>query len=157
MDAADLRRLPGVTSKHCTARDVVCRWDVLAVAHRATARSAAHFLDALRERMPFPVRAIQVDGGPEFKAQTCQERGSRLFVLLPHSPKLNGCVERAQRTHREESYQTLDPPASSEQLRQKLRAWEVVFNTRQPHQTLGYQTPLAFYQQWLTTHARERR
>ena len=44
-------------------------------------------------------------------------------MLPPRSPKLNGCVERAQRTHREEFYQTLDPPASIEELRQKLRAW----------------------------------
>ena len=160
VDTADLRLLPGVTYKHFTARDVVCRWDVLDVAHRATARAAARFLDALQERMPFPVRAIQVDGGSEFKAEferACQERGIRLFVLPPRSPKLNGCVERAQRTHREEFYQTLDPPASIEELRQKLRAWETVYNMQRPHQALGYQTPLAFYQQWLATHARERR
>lgn len=160
VDTADLRLLPGVAYKHFTARDVVCHWDVLDVAYRATARTAVRFLDALQERMPFPVRAIQVDGGSEFKAEferACQERGIRLFVLPPRSPRLNGSVERAQRTHREEFYQTLDPPASIEELRQKLRAWETVYNTQRPHQALGYLTPLAFYQQWLATHARERR
>lgn len=160
VDTADLRLLPGTPYQHVTARDVVCRWDVLDVAHRATAQAAARFLDALQERMPFPVRAMQVDGGSEFQAQfeqACQERGMRLFVLPPRSPKLNGCVERAQRTHREEFYQTLDPPASLEELRQKLRAWETIYNTQRPHQALGYQTPLAFYQHWLTTHARARR
>jgi hypothetical protein len=30
---------------------------------RAVSVNAAHFLDALEERMPFPVKAIQVDGG----------------------------------------------------------------------------------------------
>jgi len=51
-------------------------------------------------------REIRRDGGSEFMAQfetACQQRGIQLFVLPPRSPKLNGHVERAQRTHREES------------------------------------------------------
>jgi transposase InsO family protein len=154
VDTADIRPLPGVVYKHFTARDVVSRWDVLDVYHRATAQAAAGFLDTLLEGTPFPVRAIQVDGGSEFKAdfeRACQERGIRLFVLPPRSPKLNGCVERAQRTHREEFYQVVDLPETIGELRQKLRAWEVVYNTRRPHQALGYVTPQAWYHQWLTT------
>ena len=34
-------------------------------------------------------------------------RGIRLFVLRPRSPKLNGCVERAQSTHTEEFYEVM--------------------------------------------------
>lgn len=68
VDTADIRLLPGQVYKHFTARDVVSRWDVLDVYHRATAQAAAGFLDTLLERMPFPVKAIQVDGGSEFKA-----------------------------------------------------------------------------------------
>jgi len=118
----------------------------------ATARSAASFLDGLLERMPFPVRAIQVDGGSEFKAgfeRACQERSIRLFVLPPRSPKLNGCVERAQRTHKEEFYQLVELPDTIGELRQKLRAWETVYNTTRPHQALNYQTPAAYYNRWL--------
>ncbi len=152
VDTADIRPLPGVVYKHFTARDVVSRWDSVDVYHRATARSAANFLDGLLERMPFPVRAIQVDGGSEFKAgfeRACQERGIRLFVLPPRSPKLNGCVERAQRTHKEEFYQLVELPDTIGELRQKLRAWETVYNTTRPHQALNYQTPAAYYNRWL--------
>ena len=91
VDTLDLRPLPGVVLKQFTARDVVSRWDVLMVASRATAQAARRFLDALGERTPFPVRAIQVDGGSEFQAafeEACQQRGIRLFVLPPRSPKL---------------------------------------------------------------------
>ena len=104
VDTLDVRPLPGVVLKHFTARDVVSRWDVLEVHTRATATTTTGFLDTLQARMPFRVRAIQVDGGSEFQAlfeQSCQERGLLLFVLPPRSPKLNGCVERAQRTHTE--------------------------------------------------------
>ena len=37
-------------------------------AYRVTAASAARFLDKLVAEAPFPVRAVQVDGGSEFKA-----------------------------------------------------------------------------------------
>ncbi len=56
---------------------------------------------------PFPIRPA---GGWRLGVraeleQACQQRGLRLFVLLPRSPRLNGWVERAQRTHSEEFYQ----------------------------------------------------
>lgn len=152
VDTADIRPLPGVAYKHFTARDVISRWDVVEVYSRATAKAAAGFLDILLARMPFPVKAVQVDGGSEFMAQfeqACQEKGLKLFVLPPHSPKLNGHVERAHRTHREEFYQVIDLPDSLEELRVKLRAWEKVYNGYRPHQALGYLTPKAFYEKWL--------
>ncbi len=148
VDTADVR-WPGYHPyKHFSGRDFISRWDVLDVHGRATARTAADFLSVLQERMPFPVRAIQVDGGSEFKAEfeaACQERGLRLFVLPPRSPKLNGRVERAQRTHKEEFYQMLDPPDTIAELRAELRKHELRYNTYRPHQALGHKTP----QEWL--------
>jgi transposase InsO family protein len=150
IDSADVRLLPNRDHwyKHFSARDVVSRWDVLGVYSRATALTARDFLDAVIQRMPYPVRAIQVDGGSEFKAEfeeACREKGLQLFVLPPRSPKLNGCVERAQRTHKEEFYQMLDPPESLNDLRRLLLAQELCYNTVRPHQALGQLTP----QQWL--------
>jgi transposase InsO family protein len=150
IDSADIRLLPGSAHwyKHFTARDVISRWDVLGVYGRATAITARDFLDTVLERMPGPVRAIQVDGGSEFKAEfeeACREKGLRLFVLPPRSPKLNGSVERAQRTHKEEFYQMLDPPDSLAELRHLLLLQEQIYNTVRPHQALGQLTP----QQWL--------
>lgn len=155
IDSADVRLdHEGHTYKHFSARDVVSRWDVLGVYSRATAATARDFLDAVIQRMPGPVRAIQVDGGSEFKSefeQACREMGLHLFVLPPRSPKLNGCVERAQRTHKEEFYQMLDPPDSLDDLRRLLLAQELCYNTVRPHQALGQLTP----QQWLLA-SRER-
>jgi putative transposase len=155
IDSADVRlESDGHWYKHFSARDVVSRWDVLGVYSRATAVTARDFLDDVIERMPYAVRAIQVDGGSEFKAEfeeACREKGLRLFVLPPRSPKLNGCVERAQRTHKEEFYQLLDPPDSLDELRRLLLAQELCYNTVRPHQALGQLTP----QQWLLA-SRER-
>ena len=151
VDTLDVRPLPGVVLKHFTARDVVSRWDVLEVHTRATATTARGFLGTLLSRMPFPVKAIQVDGGSEFGAgfeQACQEQGIKLFVLPPRSPKLNGCVERAQRTHTEEFYELYDGDLELSALSQALLAWEHTYNTIRPHQALGYLTPLQFLDQW---------
>ena len=147
LDTLDVRPVPGIVLKHFTARDVVSRWDVVEAHTRATATTAAGFLERLLERMPFPVKAIQVDGGSEFQAgfeQACQQRDIRLFTLPPRSPKLNGRVERAQRTHTEEFYEVVEFSLEVATLNQELLAWERTYNTVRPHQALGYLTPLQF-------------
>ena len=149
IDTLDVSLVPGKHFKHFTARDVVSRWDVLQACQRATANHAKQFLETVQQRMPFPVRAVQVDGGSEFRAEfeiACQEMGIRLFVLPPHSPKLNGCVERAHRTHTEEFYEVVDSDFTVADLREKLLQWEVIYNTVRPHQALGYLTPQQFLQ-----------
>ena len=150
LDTLDVRPLPGVLLKHFTAHDVISRWNVVSVYSRATATTASLFLDTLEERMPFPVKAIQVDGGSEFEAifeEECQRRGIKLFVLPPRSPKLNGAVERAHRTHTEEFYEVTESSFDLSELRDELLEWEGVYNTIRPHQALGYVTPLKFLEQ----------
>ena len=150
LDTLDVRPLPGVSLKHFTAHDVISRWNIVSVYSRATANTASDFLDTLEKRMPFPVKAIQVDGGAEFEAifeEECQRRGIKLFVLPPRSPKLNGAVERAHRTHTEEFYEVTESCFELSELRAELLEWEQVYNTVRPHQALGYLTPLKFLEQ----------
>ena len=150
VDTLDMRPLPGVILKHFTARDLSSRWDVVGVYTRATAVTATSFLGQMRDRMSFKVSAIQVDGGSEFCAQfedACKELGIRLFVLPPRSPKLNGHVERAQRTHTEEFYEIYDGDLEMVPLNHGLLNWENVYNTIRPHQSLRYLTPLQFLRQ----------
>lgn len=150
LDTMDLRPAPGVVLKQFTARDMISRWDVLEVHGRATSTAATLFLDTLQRRLPFPLRALQVDGGSEFAAlfeQACRERGIKLFVLPPRSPKLNGQVERANRTHTEEFYEITPFSLPLTELNRELRDWERTYNTVRPHQALGYLTPLQFLAQ----------
>jgi transposase InsO family protein len=147
LDTLDVRPLPGLVLKQFTARDVVSRWDVVALERRATAGTAAALLDALAARMPFPVRALSVDNGSEFMAEfeaACAERGIALFVLPPRSPKLNGSVERANRTHTEEFYEVTDAEPDLASLAAALAAWEHTYNHVRPHQALGQRTPAEF-------------
>jgi len=154
LDTMDVRPLPGVIIKHFAARDVVSRWDVLEAHNRATSAAATGFIHSLLARMPFPIRAIQVDGGSAFEAafeEECQRLGIKLFVLPPRSPKLNGHVERAHRTHTEECYEVTDSSFELPELNQALLEWEKVYNTVRPHQSLGYLTPHRFLQRLMET------
>ena len=144
VDTLDVRPLPGVMLKPLAGRDMISRWDVFEVAGRATAGTAVRFLDALQARMPFPVQAVQVDGGSEFAGdfeRECQRRGIRLFVLPPRSPKLNGRVERANRTHTEEFYEVTELEWTVPAVNRQLRQWERTYNTVRPHQALGIAPP----------------
>jgi len=151
LDTKEIRLHRGVVLKHFSARDVVSRWDVLEVHRRATSLAAARFLDTLLERFPFPVKALQVDGGSEFAAEfelACQQKQLPLFVLPPKSPKLNAHVERAHRTHHEEFYQVHADSDQPLRLNHQLRRWEHTYNCVRPHQALAYLTPLEFVTRW---------
>jgi len=150
VDTLDVRPLPGIILKHFTARDIISRWDVLEAHTRATSHTASGFIDTLIERMPFPIKAIQVEGGTEIQDSfetECQRRGIKLFVLPPRSPKLNGHVERAQRTHTEEFYEVTDTSFDLPELSRALLKWEVVYDAVRPSQALGYLTPLEYLEQ----------
>ena len=150
IDTLDVSLLPGRHFKHFTARDVVSRWDVLQACNRATAQHAKQFLETVQQRMPFPIKAVQVDGGSEFRAEfeiACHEMGIHLFVLPPHSPKLNGCVERAHRTHAEEFYQVYAADDwELPTLNKVLEEWERIYNQVRPHASLDNLTPKEYIQ-----------
>ena len=115
---------------------------------RASAHSARRFLDKLQADMPFPIEAIQVDGGSEFKADfetECQRRGIELFELPPRSPKLNGHVERNNGAWRYEFYATWDLPNDDlDRINRWIDAFAAESDTFRPHQTLGGHTPTQY-------------
>jgi len=78
----------------------------------------------------------------------CQERGIKLFVLPLRSLKLNGHVERAQRTHTEEFYEVTDANFELPELNRVLLKREKMYNTVRPHQALAYLTPQEFLEQY---------
>jgi putative transposase len=144
IDTKDLRPVPGKVFKHLSLVDVTSRYAVAEIGVGATAKTTKQHLERMLARLPFPVRALQIDGGSEFKGafeEFCRQRQYELFVLPPRSPKLNGAVERIQRTFDEECYQCTDAEPRVEPLRTALRRYEHIYNTIRPHQALDYQTP----------------
>ena len=136
------------TIKQFTAHDPVAKWTRAQAWRRATAHNAKRFLDKLQADMPFPIEAIQVDGGSEFKADfetECQRRGIDLFELPPRSPKLNGHVERNNGAWRYEFHASWDLPDDDlDDINRWTDAFADEFNAFGPHQALGGHTPAEY-------------
>ena len=133
--------------KHFTAYDPVAKWTIGRVATAASAQSATALLEKLCAEAPFPIKAVQVDGGCEFKAafeKACADKGLALFVLPPKSPRLNGAVERAQASWRYEFYACFDLPHRIDKLQTFVDAFAHRFNNYRPHQALGDRTPAEY-------------
>lgn len=159
VDTLHVRLREGRTRFQFSARDAITRRDCGRAYNRASSFSAALFLEYLEKKFPFPIRAIQIDGGSEFKKHfeaACQRRKIRLFVTPPRSPKLQGYVERSNRTSREEFYEVEDIEERLEDHNRQLEEWNRVYNYVRPHQALGYLTPDEFYQRWLKEHRLKR-
>lgn len=138
-----------------SSRDLISRWDVSRAFRNASSFAAALFLEYMVRKFPFRFRAIQIDGGSEFKQhfeEACRTHGIRLFIIPPRSPKLQGYVESANKTHRVEFYEVEDIALSMEDHNKQLEAWDRTYNTIRPHQSLDYQTPAEYYQAWLKLH-----
>lgn len=147
VDVLHVRLLPGVTVYHFTAWDGASRWSVGQVYSRVSSRCAADFLKQLQARCPFPIRAIQIDGGSEFKGdfeQACQEAEIALYVLPPKRPQRNGGVERANGIWRYEFYASYPLPTTIRELRPLVQWWEQVYNLLRPHQALKQRTPAEY-------------
>ena len=81
-------------------------------------------------RCPFSIRAIQIDGGSEFKGEfesACQAAKIALYVLSPKRPQRNRGVERANGIWRYEFHASYPLPTTIRELR--------------PHQALKQKTP----------------
>jgi putative transposase len=147
LDTLDVAVAHGSRFLQLSLVDVCCRWTAAEVRRGKAALTMRASLQRMEERLPFTLRTIQIDGGSEFKAEFeayCQERGIRLLVLPPRSPKLNGMVGRLQRSYRDEFYACVDLEPRLEPLSQALKHYEDTYNTVRPHQALGYQTPQEF-------------
>jgi transposase InsO family protein len=145
VDTVFIDLAPGKAIKHFTAYDPVAKWTVAKAVNRATAKAASLFLDKLLKDMPFPVQAIQVDGGSEFKAEfedACRNNNLQLYELPPRRPQLNGAVERCNGAWRYEFYAVYDLPTSVEALNPILDSFQHLYNHHRPHGALDGMTPV---------------
>lgn len=147
LDTVHIGLAPGKTIRHFTGYCPVAKWTVAKAFNRATAASAALFLDKLEADMPFTLKAVQVDGGSEFMAEfetACKARGIGLYLLPPRSPKLNGGVERCNGAWRYEFYAATELPETVEDLNPLIDDWQDTYNFVRPHGALSGLTPAEY-------------
>ncbi|HSW71564.1 MAG TPA: helix-turn-helix domain-containing protein [Gammaproteobacteria bacterium] len=147
IDHMTITTIPGTRLKHFNAICPVSRVTAARVYLRATAHSAKAFLKHVQKTMPFPIRSIQVDGGSEFMREfeeACADMGIPLYVLPPRSPKLNGCVERCNRTVKQEFYWLYDEMGTAGSVNEGLEDYLRVYNQIRPHEGLNLMSPMAY-------------
>lgn len=96
------------------------------------------------------IDTIQTDNGSEFLGsfhQYTEEQNIKHVFIYPNSPKLNGVVERFNRTIQEEFINRSDEIYfDEEKFNYKLIKYLNWYNTKRPHGSLGYLSPLQFMQ-----------
>ena len=149
IDHMTVRLCANSVVKHFQAIDPTTKIVVTQAYSRATSRVGAQFLAYIRDKMPFPIKSIQVDGGSEFMGEfeeACRALDIPLYVLPPRSPEQNGVVERANSASKYEFYATYDGLLNLVAVRSKLRRFMHKFNHFRPHQALRYLTPMKYFQ-----------
>jgi len=80
--------------------------------------------------------------------KACETHLIPLFVLPPRSPKINGSVERSNRTVKEEFYSQYNSGYNLKIINYHLQNWLFYYNNRRPHTSLQCSPPLEYYLVW---------
>jgi len=137
------------------AVDFLTRKRVVTAASQLTSAAGAQFLARAQERFPFPLWAVQCDGGSEFRgafAAAALAAGITQYTNRPNYPQGNGRVERSFLTDDQEFHEVEELASTAEGLERQLVVWNRVYEEIRPHQSLGYLTPNEFYAQWVAEH-----
>lgn len=132
--------------KHFAAIDRQSKALYCNVYTKADSKTAAKFLREFVEHARYKIISIQVDGGSEFKDvfdKTCAELNIPLEVLPPSKPQYNGCVERSNKTLREEFY-AFCKEDSIMGKRRKLKEFVDDYNKKRPHAGINNMTPYEY-------------
>lgn len=129
--------------------DIVTKLAWCTLTTSLSSHQAVIALDAFTRSHPYPIRVIQTDNGHEFLGEFntyVQNKQMTHQFIYPRCPKINGVVERFNRTIQEEFINRseelfYDIPA----FNQKLVNYLTWYNTKRPHFSLKLQTPIAYY------------
>lgn len=113
-----------------------------------SSKNAADFLRRLHYLLDGRIENVQTDNGSEFKLNFDQ---ALVKLDIPHyhsrvkTPKDNAVNERFNRTLEDEFLSLGHLSADTESFNHELTEWLVEYNSRRPHQSLGYMPPLNFH------------
>lgn len=111
-----------------------------------TSANTVDFLKKYESLLPYGVLSIQTDNGLEFLGmfeEHLTRRGIRHLFTYPRCPRINGVVERYNRTIQEEFVDpNIDLIHNQEEFGIKLAEYLIFYNTKRVHQSLNYETPM---------------
>lgn len=133
-----------------TAIDVVTKYAVCIYAKTAAAAKALELLTTIHQLYGSTLRVIQTDNGSEFLGvfdQYCQTQNIPHYFTYPRSPRINGGIERFNRTIQEEFIDRSDSFClGKNEITVHLQRYLNWYNEIRPHQSLGYLSPSQYQQ-----------
>jgi len=116
--------------------------------------SAADFLSRVTEAFPFPITAINTDNGSEYLLhfhQASQNLGLNHYFSYPHTPQMNGRVERIISTVTHEFFGWQDDLIPEvDQINLKCQIFNRKYVYHRFHKALGYKTPDEYVKRYLS-------
>ena len=116
--------------------------------------SASHTIAVLQQFqhcITHPVHTVQTDNGSEFLGvfhAYLETHSIRHEFTYPRCPRINGMIERFNRTMQEECIDRIMENIDDKTLFQhKLEQYCIWYNTKRPHYALKYMTPYAYAEQ----------
>ena len=133
-----------------TAMDIVTKQAACLYTTSGTATKALQLLSSFRSQLSYQIRTVQTDNGSEFLGvfdQYCQDQDIPHLFTYPRSPRINGGIERFNRTIQEEFIDRTDSIfMGKESISTHLQKYLLWYNESRPHQSLGYLSPSQFVQ-----------
>lgn len=135
-----------------TIMDIVTK---VAYARRVKSGASCHTITTLKEfqaRYNIHIHTIQTDNGSEFLGDFhsyLEKRGITHLFTYPRSPRINGAIERFNRTIQEECVERSDwqiDPVKGDEAIARYLSW---YNSTRPHRALNYLTPLKYAEQYI--------
>jgi len=131
-----------------TAVDVRMKFSYAYPYTRLNSQNTVDFFKKLQLLYPVPIREVQTDNGLEFLGDFeayLASHGIRHVFTYPRCPKINGCIERYNRTIQEEFldehlHLVHDPTLFCS----KLANWLIYYNCYRVHQSLGLKSPMDY-------------
>jgi len=116
---------------------------------KQNSKNAQDFLEKLIYVWNYDIKSVQTDNGKEFLGEFdnyCIENKIKHYFNYARCPKMNGCVERFNRTIQEDfiDYNEYLLFNNIKEYNIKLMEYLIRYNTERPHQSLNYLSPIDY-------------
>lgn len=138
----------GVRHYLYSAIDIKGKFALSLLYKTSTSKNTLDFFKKLKRVYPGKIKSVQTDNGSEFlgvfEEHLAKKRIKHLFIY-PRCPRINGVVERYQRSLQEEF---VDPNVhllhNLSIFSHELADYIIFYNTKRVHQSLNYEAPLDY-------------
>jgi transposase InsO family protein len=145
---SSVKFIDGIRRYMISAIDSTLKFSFSSCYSHLTSRAARDFLSRLERVYPLPIKSLQTDNGAEFLGDFdtyLKHKGIPHYFTYPRCPKINGCIERFNRTLKEEFINNnLHLIDDLPRFREKLVDYLIFYNTQRPHKTLGLKSPIDY-------------